>query len=266
MGFFDSLAANPRGSSVYGGPGGSTYNENDALEFKKNKDQQDMETAQKMANFNSNLQLRQERLRNLYANPTAQYGTPGQPNPQPNVVFKDNNPDITPLQGAQLDVQKERFADERGDRAFAQGQAAQRTNIAAGQLDLDKKKNQQIFDTKQADLERKATDAANRESIAWQTLQNRKDDAAAQRAHADAKDKATEARHALEISRKDAALEQQRQQFQDKYDQREREFKNSRFTKKVDTLDPNKNTKTTETTKGEDDNSDDDDPLGILEK
>lgn len=263
MGFFDTLVANPSGgrSSVYNPGGGSSYDASDALAIKKQRDLMDMENEQKMANFGSELSLRQGRLRQLYADPNRGYGTPGNPSGQPNVVFKDNNPDITPLQNATLDVQKERFKDERGDRAFAQDQAAKRTNIASGNLELEKKKNQQIFDTKQADLERKATEAANREQLARDQMKGRENDAARIAAHRDAALAATNAQHELDMHRKDAQMEESKREFQQKMDEATKKREQGEETTTSTEITDDQGKKTTTTKRGRQNSGND--PLGI---
>jgi hypothetical protein len=263
MGFFDSLAANPGGSGVYGGVNPSNYSTGDALLYKKQRDQMDMENEQKMANFNSNLQLKQERLRRLYADPNMGYGTPGNPSGQPNVVFKDNHPDITPLQTATLDVQKERFADERKDKDFAQNQAQQRTNLAGQNLELEKKKNQQIYDTKQADLQRKADEAAARESLARDQMKGKENDFQALQRHRDAALESTNAKHALDLSTKDRQHQEDLAELKRKHDA-EIEALKARGSSVTETeVTPEGNKKKVTKKSGSDNSGKDNDPLGI---
>lgn len=127
---------------------------------------------------------------------------------QPNVQFKDNNPDITPLQQADLgirqtgeDVKNQELKNTLGNTAFNQ-------NLETKKLDLETLKNKQIYDTKQQDLQRKVDDSNQKLSLATQKLQQNQNDAATRNTYHQAQLDALNAKHDLDMSAKQRQMDE----------------------------------------------------------
>lgn len=128
-------------------------------------------------------------------------GQVAQPEQQPmNTVFQQ---DITPYQAASLKLEKERI-NQTGQLG------TERLNIQQQAQQLNELKNQQIYETKLIETERKVTDSENRLKLAYDQLAARQGDAKAQLEFRESQVAAINARHALDIARKDYALEEQK--------------------------------------------------------
>lgn len=210
MGFLDSVRRSS-GSSVYND--NPMENDSDFFNREMSMDEElrrrDMNDFRQKNQFMSELSNRQPRMQQLF-NPTPSRDMKA-PTEGMDVVFKDNA--ITPFQKAGLDLKGE---DTRIDRAKL-GNDTRRVNLAEKmgeeKLDLEGKKhelnvekNKNIFETKQADLQRKVDEAANKLDLADRQLALKKDDSAATVARHKAELDATNARHALEMHQKENAL------------------------------------------------------------
>lgn len=132
-----------------------------------------------------------------------------------NVVFdpgpqKDKG--MTDYQKESIELEREKNAGARSlasDRAAAEGeQFKKELALKTEGLELEKKKNTQIYDTKNKELETKASEAQKKLEQAERKLAQDSSNAQALAAHRAAQIEATNSRHALEISRRDAQLEE----------------------------------------------------------
>jgi len=221
MGFFDSLAANPSGSGIYGLGGQEKPDYGSAMSMNMELRRRDMNDFMKKANFMSDLSMKQNRLQSIYGtNPMASGASSsnvsgGQPM---NTFFREDPDRITPLQRETMNLKRE-------DLGIDRSRIAQTSRLGSEKLALDKeghaldvKKNQQIFDTKQANMERKFDEANKRLALAQDQLNQRANDSNARIELQRAQQEATTARHALDISRKDTQLEETRRMHQAQID------------------------------------------------
>jgi hypothetical protein len=255
MGFFDRLQSNPGGSSIYGNPGPADLDYTTPLSVDQRLRERDMNDYMKKANFMSDLSLRQNRLRQVYG------GENQNPSAGMNTVFKDNS--IPPLQMAKLkdEQTKTGIAGRKADTAAALGE--EKINLGQEKQDLDTKKNQNIYDTKQADLQRKHDEAQAKLGLAEKALQNKQNDAKTLSDYHDAQMKAAAARHDLEMSQKDKQHQASLDEMKRLHDAQIANMKgNQNVTTEEDTnAEGTKRTK--KTTKGS--QNQDNDPLGILQ-
>lgn len=218
MGFFDSLAANPTGSGIYGNTGAKSPDFGTALSIDEEMRRRNKNDMMQNANFMSNLQVRQNRMNSIYGtNPMAPgMGQPGGPtgmvtglnNPQMQTVFKEDPDRITPIQRERLNISREDLANDRAKIGVTSRLGEERLKDADAKHDLDVKKNQNIFDTKQADLQRKHDEAQQKLELAQRQFEQRSGDANAKNDFLKAKMEADAARHQLESAQKDRTLEE----------------------------------------------------------
>ena len=216
MGFFDSLMENPSGSGIYGntGPRNMSNDIGLALSARKKMREDDENEGYRKANFMSDLSTRQNRMNSIYGtNPMASGNTPpistGLANPTGgmNTVFKEDADRITPQQREAFSIKREDLANDRAKIGATNALARTRLGLDRDKYDLDVQKNENIYNTKQADLTRKHSEATARLALAEKALTEKKDDAGAQLEFHKSKAAADEARHQLEMSQKDAQLE-----------------------------------------------------------
>lgn len=157
---------------------------------------------EKKQQFNSDLSLRHNRLASMINPETGQEKSPWA-SQQPNVIFKDNNPDITPLQkeelgqkGKELGLQTEELKTKTADTKAKQ-------SLAEREFGLEQQKNKQIYETKQADMQRKIDEANHKLELAYTQLGDKNANQAAVLASHKAIQDAMEERHKLELANKD---------------------------------------------------------------
>lgn len=110
------------------------------------------------------------------------------------------------IRRAQLGLQKEDLGLRREDLKFRRNLGEEKVGLDREKLELNQLKNQQIYQVKLDDMERKTTDAQARLALATQQLQGRENNAAAQLQFRQAQLDATNARHALDIAVREAQL------------------------------------------------------------
>lgn len=130
------------------------------------------------------------------------------PNQPQNVVF---DPGMTEFQKANLSLDKQKLAigtDLEKQKIDQSGKlGAERLGLQEGALKLNQLKNEQIYETKIADMERKSNEAAARLALAQQQLQGRENDAISRDQLARARIDAQIAKHELDLARKDREIE-----------------------------------------------------------
>lgn len=209
MGFLDSLAANPRGSGVYGAVApDSGLDVNSMIGIVNRLRDRSMADYKEKANFDNDMSQRQGNLRQTFGNPAAN----ANPNaPGMDVVFKDNAPPpISPFQNAGLAIDKAKLGIEGQKLAQNSKFGEERLGIAKDKQELDETKNKQIYETKTADLQRKHDEAASRLKLAEDALSQKGNTAEATAKYHQAQIDALNARHDLDLHGRDAALEEQK--------------------------------------------------------
>lgn len=126
------------------------------------------------------------------------FGAGGQDTSRMNTVF---NPGMTPYQSGELALGKEKL-----DESKSSGDEAQA--LKDKQFDLETKKNQQIYQTKMDDMQRKADEADKKLALAQSDMERKKGDATALQAFHEAQIAATNARHDLDLAQKDKELKE----------------------------------------------------------
>jgi len=170
------------------------YNPNEelrqAFDYRRNRDVSDHQVN---ANFDSDLSLKHDYLRSRMT-PEA-LGIPQ------NVVYNPpaSEEGISPLDKAKLGLEGKRI-DQTGKLADAE------LGLKDREFKLDKLKNDQIYGPKTADMERKTNEANQRLQLAYDQLQARQGDSAATSEYHRAQIDAANARHALEMTQKEADL------------------------------------------------------------
>jgi hypothetical protein len=274
MGFFDSLMQNPRGSGIYGdnGPSNLSNELGTFMSVRKKQREDDENQGYRQANFQADLSNRMNRMNSIYGdNPMSPgMGKPGGPtglvtglnNPQMQTEYKENPGTINPLQRETLNLKKEDLANDREKIRATTALAKTRLGLSSDRLDLDTEKNQNIYDTKQADLQRKKDEADARLKLSEGQLKQKTNDAATQIQWHKDKMAADEARHQLEMAQKDAQLSSlQRYRDQQIEAQRRRGDLSEESTTTAERDDQGNVTKST-TKKGGSKTSDED-PFGI---
>lgn len=157
---------------------------------------------EKKAQFNSDLSLRHNRLSSMLNPETGQEKSPWA-SQQPNVQFKDNNPDITPLQGAEIGQKGKELGLQTEELKHNVASQTQKQSLAEREFGLEQQKNKQIYDTKQADMQRKIDEANHKLELAYTQLGDKSANQAAVLASHQAIQAAMEERHKLELANKD---------------------------------------------------------------
>jgi hypothetical protein len=251
----DSLAANPSGSSIYGYGGSSGPNLNDAFSMYNRIKERDMNDFMKKANFMADLSLRQNRLQSLF-NPDGGKDIQGN---APNVVLANQ---MTPYQQGELGIRKQQLGLE-GQKISQAGKIGEER---IGQLEqkhqLDVTKQQNIHETKVADMQRKIEEANNKLGLAYDQLNSKNTNAASQlQAHKDIA-AAMEERHKLEMAHKDLLFEKSKSDHEDAMKMMQQRLDQESETSTTTEINPEGTKKTANTQKGKS-KSTDNDPLGI---
>lgn len=126
---------------------------------------------------------------------------------QQNVVF---NPGMTDYQRASLGQDQQKINLEAGKAKTAERVGDEKLSLQGDKLALDTEKNKNIYETKQKELEQKATDAESKLKLAYDQLQGRENNAVMQDQYHRAQIAATDARHALDIAAKNKEIEDNR--------------------------------------------------------
>lgn len=217
MGFFDEIINSPNNSGIYGSGRSRTMDLGGVLSADSELRRRDMNDFKNKNQFMSDLSLRQNRLGNVFNTQTEQQ------KPM-NVVFKDDS--ITPFQKAQLDIKKDDNTIDRAKLAQTSKLGEEKLDLAKAGHELDVKKNQNIYDTKHAEMQRKVDESNNRLGLAYDQLQNKQNDANSQINYHKAQMDALKAQHELDNHRRDSAAEEtkrmhdaQIQALQDRIDQ-----------------------------------------------
>lgn len=204
MGFLDELRARngATGLTYAGDPGmGSTSSPSDVLNsimpaFNqiRNRNVQDFKDK---AQFSSDLGLRQERMRSLFAPEPQQGGVVYQPPPSE----INNNRLISPFQAAGLELDKQKLAEQKRT-------GSDKLALDQQKFGLEKEKSDQIYQTKQDEMTRKVDDANNKLKLAYDQLAQKGNDASATANFKQAQLDALTARHELEMAQKDKDREE----------------------------------------------------------
>lgn len=252
MGFLDDLEltrnSNP-GGLYFGNPGTESLSPSDAanalMPFYHQVKNRELEDFKAKANFANNLQLKQSQLQRTF-NPNGNAdGSPNvvyQPGPSDMLRAKGNAP-IDPLDQAKLTLERDKLSSDKLDKSTDNA-------LNEKKFGLDQQKNEQIHQNKEDDLQRKADDSNNRLKLAYDQLQAKQGDAAAQLAFHQAQQEAKKAadnlkdqQHKAELAENIRVHDAQIKKMQDDYDA----LKNSVT---VTELNPEGTKKTTTTAKG----------------
>lgn len=259
MGFWDSLNRNPSGSGIYdSGGGGGGFTAEDLFANDAELRRRDMNDFRQKNQFMADLSNRQPNARNVF-NPE---GGMKQATAGMNTYLKEDPDRITPFQQAGLNLKKEDLGIDRAKLAQSGKLGEEKLALSEKGHELDVKKNQQIFDTKHADMQRKSDEANSKLDLAERQLQSRQGDAMALAARHKAELDARTAQHELDNYRKDQALADTQKKHEAEIAAMNERLRQSRGSKTKTSLNAEGTEKTVETTKG--DNQDEDDPLGIL--
>jgi hypothetical protein len=215
MGFFDSLMQNPTGSGIYGNTGPRNMSNDIGLALSARKKVQDEEENRgyRQANFAADLSNRQNRMNAIYGTNPMASGGPGSvtgitnPIGGLNSIFKEDPDRITPQQREAFSIKREDLANDREKIKATTALAGSRLGLDREKYDLDVQKNANIYETKNADLQRKHDEAQARLAQADKALTQRKNDADAQLNWHKAKAEADDARHKLEIAQRDRQID-----------------------------------------------------------
>jgi len=220
----------------------------------KNRDLQDFK---EKAQFMSDLSLRQNRLQRIYDNALNQnQSSQSSQGSQPNTVMGFDPNQMTGYQKGELGIRQQQ-ANTESQRQQQQGQLGQQAlSIKSAQEQLNQQKSDQINAQKTADLQRKTDEANQKLALSQQALQDKtksaEDHLQAQKDY----QVAVEERHKLEMDSKqhqfDVTTEQHNRQIKDLEDKLKQASKTTTITK----ISPDQQTKTTTTTKGDQNSSD----------
>jgi len=206
MGFFDQLAANPGNSGVYGSQNPERPDPMMALQIVNRLRDRDMNDFKEKQNFMSDLSQRQPNMRQVFS-PTINNGG-GQNQPPMDTVLKDNTQPITPFQREGLNIDKSKLGLEGQKVAQSAKFGEERISADKAKQDLDTLKNKQIYDTKQADMQRKVEESQAKLELAQKTLEQKGQTAEGVSKFKDAQLEAIKAQRELDNNRHDAAAEE----------------------------------------------------------
>jgi hypothetical protein len=246
MSFMDSLAANPSGSSgIYGqGSRDNSGDQTSALWLVNSLKDREMNDFKDKANFMSDLSLKQDRLRRIYDQQDSQ-----QQGPQNTVMAKDPN-QMTGYEKGELGIRQQQLGLESAKLAQTGKMGEERIGIQRDQEKLNALKNQNIYDTKMADMERKANEATARMGQAHDALQANVNDHKAHLEFLKAKQEADDARHALERAQVDAKHAETKKKDDATIAALNKRVKDAEHTKVETNVNPDGTKKTVETTRG----------------
>lgn len=245
MNFMDSLAANPSGSSgIYGQPRQNT--DQDELAFYNRIKDREFEDFQRKANFMSDLSLKQDRLRNVF-NPAQQ---PQQSNQPMNVVMGKDPNMITGYQKADLGMKQQGMDLERQKMGQTNRLGQQALDIKAQQGKLNQQKSDQISALKQADMERKISEAEQRFNLAKQGLDNKNTTAEERIQLQKELAAAAQARHDAEMKMKDSQFKITNETHLKTIAEQEKELEQAKHTKTTTKLNEDGTEKVVTTEKG----------------
>lgn len=224
-------------SGIYGQSGPVGMGTGDALALVNQLKDREMRDFKDKANFMADLSLKQDRLRKLYdpANMNGDSGNiNGGMNGQPRSVMLARDPtQMTPYEKGELGIRQQQVGME-GQRIAQEGKLGQgRLDIQQEKERLNEEKNRQIFETKQADMQRKIEESNAKLELAQKQLDSKNTNAEnALQAHKDIA-AAIEERHKLEM-----------QQMQMKYDELKR-MHDATIANMNNKTNQNRNTRTT---------------------
>ena len=211
MSFVGNLASSPGTSGIYGQGGGGGDNTGEALDLVNRLKDREFQDFKNKANFMSELSVKQDRMRNRFE-PMSGMQTPtgdvmpnqGEGPSQRNTVMAPDPNVMTGYQKGELGIRQQGVNLDKQKLAQTGQMGEERIKIQGDAQKLNEDKNKQIYETKQADMQRK-TDEANAKIEQAQAalaarVQSGKD---AIQAHKDLA-KAMEERHKLELDLKDS--------------------------------------------------------------
>ncbi len=249
MGFMDNLAANPRGSGIYGQV--QPTSDQDVLGIVNQLKDRDMSDFKNKANFMADLSLKQDKMRALFD--PSKLGGPSQgadiQGGQPNVVFHDPNA-MTGFEKNKINLEQQGLGLEKQKLAQNKSLGENAQAIKQQQADLAQQKSDQINAGKQADLQRKIEDADKKLEFARQKLEvdsGNKDKAL--QAHKDLA-AAMEERHKLELENKQHQFDVTSAQHQQQIDRLNEQLKQSGETEQTTEISPDGTKKIVKTKKG----------------
>jgi len=247
--------SNP-GGSVYGQP---SQNQGDEMQLVNNLKDREMRDFKNKAAFMADLSLKQERMRNMYdpakmqaqMSPTG-YTPPGMQQGQTgmNTVMAHDPNQITGFQKAELGA-REKELGLRGQEVAQRGKLGQEAlDIKTKQEALNQQKSDQINTAKQAEHERKITEANAKLEHAQNVLQQRSESAEAQlRAHKDLA-AAVEERHKAEMAMREHQFNTTSEQHNRTIANLEEQVKQKGKTTTKTSINPEGTERTTETLRG----------------
>jgi hypothetical protein len=212
MGFFDSLAANPGGSGIYGSTGAKEPDFGVAMNIDAEMRRRKLNDIAGKQKLDFDMQVKQNRLNSIYGdNPVASANNfqMAQNNQGRGGVPLSLDPDrITPFQREGLDLKREDLANDRSKIALTSRMGQERTDLGEEKHKLDVEKNKNIFETKQSDMQRKHDEAQDRLKLAQDALEQKGNNANTQAELHRAQIDASNARHELDLHRRDSQLEE----------------------------------------------------------
>lgn len=213
MGFLDELRARntstgpvgPNAGGLVGPQGEQSLSGvlNTITPFLHQMRNRNLEDYKAKALFDNNLSMQQGGIRRM--DPNADMNGM-------NVVMGQNQNEITPFQRAGLGIDQQRLGLEKEKLKQADQGGDEKLALDKEKFGLEQQKNQQIYETKLADMERKSNEANQKLELAQRQLEARQGDAAAQLAFHQAQLEATKAQHALDLAQRDKALEETKRQ------------------------------------------------------
>lgn len=211
---------------------------NNLLPLYQRRKQIDLQDYQNRENFNTDVGVRRAALQRMF-DPTQQQG-------QQNTVMGADI--ISPTDKAKLDLEKQKLGhDVESDKA--------KLGLGEKELALEQQKSNQIYSTKQSDMQRKMDEANQRLQLAHDRLAMDTNNAANHAAFTKAQQDANDARHALDLKQRDDALTEQKRLHDAQIEKMNVEMENLRNPKPVTTdleqktIDPNTGKEITETAK-----------------
>ena len=213
MGFLDNLkkqdamlstpiAPNPQfmlgGSGGDGGIGSMLSSITPFINNMRNRNLDDLRSQLQITNQYEGPNIRDPRMRNMM-----------DPNGAQNVIL---NSGMTDFQKASLSLDRDKLNSgnsiDKEKLALAKSTGEDKLALQKGALELNELKNDQIYQTKIKDMERKAEEANAKLELAQQQLQGRENNTTATMAYRQAQLEAVNARHELDLAQRDAALEE----------------------------------------------------------
>lgn len=242
--FMDSLASNPSGG-VYGQPAAD-----DPLKIINQLKDREFNDYKNKALFMSDLSLKQDRLRKVYGLDGSQTSGQNQEQQPMNTVMAKDPDAMTGYQKAQINMDQQQLGLDKEKLAQSDKLGEERLGIQSDQQKLNQQKSDQINVQKQADMERKISEADQRIELARQGLEQKTTNAAETLAAHKEYQASVEERHKLELAQKDAQFKTVQEQHKAALKVAEDKLKQASKTQTTTQLNPDGTKKIVTTQRG----------------